>query len=103
MYDNSPEVVKITSVLAGGDPTAGTDWLTDQYRHLAWSQKWDIAPDFAGCHDTGVVMCSRAHRGLWAPPARSYPGYHTGEQNVVNSRLREFPVFPLPRELNYQL
>jgi lipopolysaccharide biosynthesis glycosyltransferase len=55
-------------------------------------------------YNTGVMVLSRSHRGLFAPPARMI---QTGmyEQSLLNLRLLSgsFPIYPLPMRFNTTL
>src|SRR5262249_17743088 len=91
IFDDLPDVKRLS----------GSSWLAEQYRELALSQGWVIPEGFDSCLNSGVIVVGRDHRGMFTPPDEPYPAYHCGEQNVMNWRLRDLPVFSLPRELNY--
>lgn len=54
--------------------------------------------------NTGIFVAERMHKDLLAPPARSIPMMHCGEQSLFNARLQDsgVPITFLPDDCNRQ-
>jgi hypothetical protein len=80
-----------------------TDWLQAERKSVYDSQgvRGYFGPN---CLNTGVVVCSRSHADIWAPPPlQPFPTSHCAEQIwIENSIVGKFGIHPLATKFNTQ-
>jgi hypothetical protein len=81
-----------------------TAWAEMLFARLADSQGWTWAGPVRHVWNTGVIVASRRHAELFAPPRRAFPAEHCSEQFLIQLAIERagISVRPLDKRLNWQ-
>lgn len=71
---------------------AETGWANDLFGRLADSQGWNWTGPARQMLNTGVIVASRQHAELFAPPKRSFPAEHCSEQFLIQLAIERAGV-----------
>jgi len=78
-------------------------WLENEYKHLQESQGHEPV-EIPWCLNSGVIVCSRRHKGMFDPPKKPFLESHCAEQSLVNINIfkQKLNWVNLKRAYNWQ-
>ncbi len=78
-------------------------WLENEYKHLQESQDEEVV-EIPWCLNSGVIVCSQRHKGMFNPPKRPFLESHCAEQSLVNINIfkQKLKWANLKRAYNWQ-
>lgn len=80
-----------------------SEWLPREWMDVMATQ-YDSTPPIARCLNTGFVVCTHDHAGIWTPPVHPITGDHCNEQIWIDRNIyrMQIPHLPLPLSMNLQ-
>lgn len=83
--------------------SGGYSWYFTEVEHVQRWQKMKLKP-VPYCLNTGLVVASRQHRGIFDPATEPFQAIHCFEQHLINCRITaaDIPVHLFDSDLHWQ-